>query len=53
MINAKDGLLDSTLRHVIKCGEIELRPYDRYGEPRGDMDWFPLSGKAGAVMSSF
>ncbi len=53
MINAKDGLLDSTLRHVIKCGEIELRPYDRYGEPRGDMDWFPLSGKTGEGYECF
>ena len=42
----KDSLLDPDLRHVIECGDIKMRPYERYGEPRDDMDWFPLSGRA-------
>ncbi len=46
MSNPGTDLLDPALRHVIKCGGIEMRPYDRYGEPRDDMDWFHLSGNA-------
>lgn len=39
-------LLDPKLRQIIRCEDIKMRPYDRYGEPRDDMDWFPLDGKA-------
>ena len=46
MIIDRDTLLDPGLRHVIECGKIKMHPYDRYGEPRTDMDWLPLSGRA-------
>ena len=37
-------LLDTSLRQITQCADIEMRPYDRYGEPRADMDWFPFAG---------
>lgn len=40
------SLLDKSLRNVIHCADIEMKPYDRYGEPRDDMEWLHLSGKA-------
>lgn len=39
-------LLDANLRRITRCGAIKMRPYDRYGEPRTDMDWFPFAGSA-------
>ena len=46
MKHSKESLLDTGLRHIVNCSEVEMKPYDRYGQARDDMDWFHLSGKA-------
>lgn len=36
-------LLDPTLRRVVATDETKFLPYDRYGEPRLNFSWLPLS----------
>lgn len=45
MVAGKENLLDSTLRRIVRREDIQMKPYDRYGEPRYDMEWFPLCDK--------
>ena len=42
----KKPLLDSRLRQVIPSAKIKMKPYDRYGHPRHDMEWLHLDGRA-------
>lgn len=37
------NLLDPTLRRVVVTNETKFPPYDRYGEPRPNFSWLPLS----------
>lgn len=46
MKQQEKSLLDPSLRRVIHCVDREMKPYDRYGEPRQDMEWLHLSGQA-------
>lgn len=49
----KKSLLEKSLRHVLHCADLEMTPYDRYGEPREDMDWLHLSGRAADGVECF
>lgn len=43
-MNIHRNLLDTSLRRVLRGADAKMRPYDRYGVKREDMEWCPLAG---------
>ena len=44
-MESPDMLLETSLREIIKTGDENFLPYDRYGSPLAGMSWLPLSGE--------